>query len=170
MKSWLSTLALCIGIATVSARGHMAFPEEILALTKAHSCEVVSDYFDTRTSTGEDPPYAVSVDAQKVQVAAWCTPDQSKPEDQRSYVLLVKIDDQSSPLAKCPTEVRGIKHVGGLRFVNISDDVKYYYYVESRKRVASGGVLHVKGLESMYDGVGERFACINGKWAFNAVD
>jgi len=48
--------------------------------------------------------------------------------------------------------------------------LSYYYYVGTRERVAAVGKLHTKGLESSYDGTGERYACINGKWAFNAFD
>jgi hypothetical protein len=171
MKSWLSTLAFCALVSAARSADPLPIPQQALALTKAHGCSPISDYFDTRTTIGEDPPYAlVAGGTRQLQVAVWCTADLSKAEGQRSYMLLLRIDDASSPLAKCPAAIRGSTNIGGLRFVDISEDLKYYYYVDTRKRVASVGELHTKGVESTYDGVGKRYVCINGKWAFNAFD
>jgi hypothetical protein len=172
MKNWLSTLALCLAASIGRADDRLVLPQEVFELTKVHGCEPIADYFDTRPRTEEeDPPYAlVSADMHKLQIAAWCAKDLSKPDGQRSYLLVLRVDDTSSPLAQCPSEIRGMKQIGGLRFVDISDDLKYYYYVGTSKRVTSVGKLHTKGVENSYDGVGERYACINGKWAFNAFD
>jgi len=170
MKTWLSTLALCLVTSAGRAGDHLTVPREAFELTKAHGCEPIADFFDNRPAV-EDPPYAlVSGDMRKLQIAVWCTTDSSKPEGQRTYLLLLRVDDVSSPLAGCPSEVRRTRRIGGLRFVDISDDLKYYYYVDTGKQVASAGKLHTKGVESSYDGVGERYACIDGKWAFNAYD
>jgi len=115
MKNWLSTLALCLVASVGRTEEHLVVPQEALALTKAHGCEPIVDYFVTRPGAGEEaPPYAVTTDhVQKLQVAVWCTKDSSKPEGQRSYLLLVRIDESSNPMAGAQAKFGALSELAG---------------------------------------------------------
>jgi len=69
-----------------------------------------------------------------------------------------------------PAAIDDIKHIGGLRFVDIADAARDYFFVDTRKRVPLTGKLYTKGVISSYDGLEERYICLNGKWAFRALD
>jgi hypothetical protein len=170
MKTTLLTLVLCATAANAVAAENLVVPVEAFELAKAHGCSQVADFYSERPGI-EDPPYAlIAGDFGLFQIAVWCTTDMAQPENRRSYTLLFRIDDTRHPLAKCPGEIRGVKHIGGLRFLNISEPAKEYYFVGSRKPIAAAGTLRMRRIVSSYDGTSERYVCIDGKWAFRALD
>ena len=152
------------------AGDNLIVPIEANALAKAHGCVQVADYFESRPAA-EDPPYAlISGDFGKLQIAVWCTSDRASSNAERSYTLLFRIDDSTHPLAKCPAEIRGLRHIGGLRFIDVADDASGYYFLDTQKRIPVAGKLKTKGVASIYDGVGETYVCVEGRWASRAVE
>jgi hypothetical protein len=170
MRNVAGILALCVLATSGWCRDNLVVPLEANALAKAHGCDQVADFFDHRPAV-EDPPYAlIAGDGNKLQIAVWCTRDLSKPDGSRLYTLLIHSDDTASPLAQCRATIDNIKHIGGLRFVDIADDARDYFFVGTQDRVPLKGKLSTKGIVSSYDGVEERYICLNGKWAFRALD
>ncbi len=170
MRNLVTILILFSAATAATAGDNLIVPLEANELAKAHGCDQVADYFDTHP-TAEDPPYAlIAGDYGKLQIAVWCVKRRAKPQEQRSYTLLFRIDDTTHPLAKCPSELGGNQNIGGLRFIDVSDEVSRYYFVDTQKRIPGTGELRTKGVESIYDGVGERYVCIGGRWAFRAFD
>ena len=170
MRNVFGVLALCLLATSGWCRDNLVVPLEAQALAKAHGCDQVADFFDSRPAA-EDPPYAlIAGDGLKLQIAVWCTRDLSKPEGARTYTLLVRSDDTANPLAKCPGVIGDIKHIGGLRFVDIADEAKHYFFVDTQARVPLTGQLNTKGIVSSYDGLEERYVCVNSKWAYRALD
>lgn len=170
MDTAVAALALVMVTAPATAGDNLIVPIEANALAKAHGCEQVADYFENRPAA-EDPPYAlISGDYRKLQIVVWCTIGRAKPDDDRSYKLLFQIDDPAHPLAKCPGEILGLTQIGGLRFIDVSDDASAYYFVDTGKRIPLTGKLVTKGVASFYDGVGENYVCVGGRWAFRAFD
>lgn len=170
MRNVAGFFALCFLATSVWCHDNLVVPIEASALAKAHGCDQVADFFDNRPAV-KDPPYAlITSDGTKLQIAVWCTRDRAKPDGSRAYTLLIRSDDTASPLAKCPDAIDDVKHIGGLRFVDITDDAKDYFFVDTLKRVPLTGKLHTKGIVSSYDGLEERYVCVSGKWAFRALE
>ncbi len=150
------------------AAENLVVPKDIHEFIKAKGCEQVSDFFE-RVSV-ERPPYAVHVAPRgKREVAVWCTKDMKKPHSDRTYSLLLRFDDDDHPLAKCPDRIDGEKFIGGLAFVDVDDPAESYYYVSTKKKVAERGKVKTKAVESMYDGTGGYYICVNGRWAARFV-
>jgi hypothetical protein len=155
---------------SATAKHGLVVPPDAYEMVKTHGCDQVSDFYDNRPGA-EGPPYAlINGDRGKKQIAVWCTREASKPEPKRTYLLLLRIDDIENPLSRCPNEIHGIQHIGGLRFIDIEADFSAFYYLETKKPVKKTGKLHTKGISSEYDGVGERYVCVDGRWAFSAFD
>jgi hypothetical protein len=122
---------------------NLVVPIEAFELAKAHGCNQVANFFAERPAA-EDPPYALFAgDGGRLQIAVWCTTDSVKGE--HLYTLLLRIDDATNPLASCPPEIVGIRRIGGLRFINIAEDAKHYYFVGTQKRIPRTGLLRTKG-------------------------
>ena len=144
---------------------NLVVPQDIRSLLIANGCHQVTDYFEKREGA-KRPPYALSPRA----LAAWCTNDLNKSESDRSYTLVVKIDNKVDPLSRCSGKLTGLHHIGGLSFIDINEPAEWYYFVESRRKIPITGKLQTKGISSEDDGVGENFVCIEGKWAYRAFD
>ena len=168
MRIIIAILVLCCPFSNAFAGENLVVPIDVYDLIKARGCEQVADFYQ-RPSV-EEPPYAlINRDWGKKQIAVWCTSDGAKPEGDRSYTLLLSIDDPSHPLAKCTNEIRGIRHIGGLRFVNVARPANEYHFIGTAKRIPLKGALPTKAVRSIYDGVGEYYVCVGGKWAVRAV-
>ncbi len=92
-----------------------------------------------------------------------------KDHSDRSYSLLLRFDDDNHPLAKCPDRIDGEKFIGGLAFVDVDDPAESYYFLSTKKKVADRGKVKTKAIESLYDGTGGYYVCVNGKWAARVV-
>ena len=168
MKTLAAALFLALLWQAAIAAENLVVPSDVYELIKARGCDQVADFF--QRPAAEEPPYAlVNEDWGKRQLAVWCTRDAGKPEEERDYTLVVIIDDKSNPLAKCPDEIRGIRHIGGLRFEQLSQPIGSYHFVDTGKKLPGAGLLKSRGIRSMYDGVGEYYACVDGRWAVHAV-
>lgn len=165
MKTWALVMAvLVLPTAAVSAE-NLVVPRDLYEFIKSEGCEQISDFFNARVSA-EYPPYAVRVLPEgKREIAVWCTKDIKKPHAEREYSLLVRFDDPKNPLANCPKRIDGIKFIGGLTFTTVNEPVDWYYFVGSRKKVADEGHLSPKAIESVYDGTGDYYICVDGQWA-----
>src|SRR2546425_1023114 len=73
------------------------------------------------------------------------------------------------PLSKCPNRIDGEKFIGGLAFVDVDDPAESYYFLSTKKKVAGRGKVRTKAIESMYDGTGGYYVCVDGKWATRFV-
>jgi len=153
--------------ATVAAE-NLVVPRDIYEFLKSKTCAQVSDFFE-RPSV-ERPSYVVHVaPGGKWEIAVWCTNDMRKDHSDRSYSLLLRFDDDNHPLAKCPDRIDGEKFIGGLAFVDVDDPAESYYFLGTKKKVADRGKVKTKAIESLYDGTGGYYVCVNGKWAARVV-
>ena|SRR2546426_12605798 len=59
--------------------------------------------------------------------------------------------------------------IGGLAFVDVDDPAESYYFLSTKKKVAGRGKVRTKAIESMYDGTGGYYVCVDGKWATRFV-
>jgi len=175
-RGWAATvrtkIAVCLFFALLPAAvgaENLVVPRDIYEFIKSKGCEQVSDFFDERVSV-ERPPYAVHVAPWgKWEIAVWCTNDMKKTHSDRTYSLLLRFDDDNHPLAKCPNRIDGEKFIGGLAFVDVDDLAESYYFLSTKKRVAGRGKVRTKAIESMYDGTGGYYVCVDGKWATRFV-
>jgi hypothetical protein len=95
----------------------------------------------------------------------WCVKNLAVPEYERSYTLLLRIDDKNDPLSKCPDQLSNIDYIGGLQFIEVNEPAAWYYFIDSKKQVASDGALKTTAISSIYDGTGAHYICVEGKWA-----
>ena len=174
-KKWTATMRTKIGVSlcfallpAAAAAENLVVPRDIYEFIKSKQCEQVSDFFE-RVSV-ERPPYAVHVAPWgKWEIAVWCTKDMKKVHSDRTYSLLLRFDDDGHPLAKCPDRIDGENFIGGLAFVDVDDPADSYYFLSTKKKVADRGRVKTKAIESMYDGTGGYYVCVNGKWAARFV-
>jgi len=68
-------------------------------------------------------------------------------------------------LAHCPKRIDGIKFIGGLTFKTVNEPADWYYFIRSRKKVGDKGRLSTTAIQSIYDGTGDYYVCVNGQWA-----
>jgi hypothetical protein len=174
-RRWAAIMRTKLGVslffallpAAVAAE-NLVVPRDIYEFIKSKNCEQVSDFFE-RPSV-ERPPYAVHVAPWgKWEIAVWCTNDMKKVHSDRTYSLLLRFNDDNHPLAKCPDRIDGEKFIGGLAFVDVDDPAESYHFLGTKKKVAAPGKVKTKAIESMYDGTGGYYVCINGKWAARFV-
>ena len=171
MRRYVTTLLFCFNVVPSFADQPSVIPPEASQLIEAKGCVPVSDYFTARPNTqDEDAPYAlVAGGAGKLQVAVWCADTLAKPDPQRTYSLLLRIDESSNPLSSCPREIDGIKYIGGLQFVDVSEDANWYRFLDTHKRIGSSDTLNSRGIMSTYDGVGAIYVCVGGRWAMRGL-
>jgi hypothetical protein len=160
--TWIFVVLLTLPSARAE---NLVFPQDIRSLLVKNGCHQVTDFFENR-ETAKLPPYVLNPGA----LAAWCTDDLNKIESDRSYTLIVEVDNKTNPLSNCTGKITGFSHIGELSFIDINEPAEWYYFVESRKRIPLTGKFRTKGIHSEYDGVGENFVCIAGKWAYRAFD
>jgi hypothetical protein len=174
-RRWAATMRAQISVslffallpAAVAAE-NLVVLRDIYEFIKSKKCEQVSDFFE-RPSV-ERPPYVVNVASWgKSEIAVWCTNDMKKVHSDRTYSLLLRFNDDNHPLAKCPDRIDGEKFIGGLAFVDVDDPAESYYFLTTKKKVADRGSVKTKAIESMYDGTGRYYVCVNGKWAARFV-
>ena len=147
---------------------NLVVPRDIYEFIKSTKCAQVSDFFE-RPSV-DHPSYVVHVAPRgKWEIAVGCTSDMRKDHSDRSYSLLLRFDDDNHPLAKCPDRIDGEKFIGGLAFVDVDDPAESYYFLSTKKKVADRGKVKTKAIESLYDGTGGYYVCVNGKWAARVV-
>ena len=79
--------------------------------------------------------------------------------------MLVRFDDPKNPLAHCPKRIDGIKFIGGLTFKAVDEPADWYHFIGSRKKVGDKERLSTKAIQSIYDGTGDYYVCVNGQWA-----
>ncbi len=164
------SIALTLVCASAAADNNPVVPPEAAELTRAHRCTQLYDYFVDRPRA-ENPPYAlVNGDFGRLDIAVWCSRPDHMASGRERYLLLVRIDEASSPLSKCPAEVSGIEQAGGLRFGRVHDEASGFFDVQSGRRVSLRGSLDTQGIYSFYDGAGEILVCIGGKWAAKYED
>ncbi len=158
---------ILVGLLTLSSTRaeNLVYPQEIRSLLVKNGCHQITDFFEKREAA-KRPPYTLNPSA----LVAWCTNDPKKIEADRSYSLIVKIDNKSNPLSHCTGKITGFSHIGELSFIDINEPAEWYFFVGSRNRISQTGKLQTIGIRSEYDGVGENFVCIAGKWAFRAFD
>ena len=164
MRAWALAISLLL-LPSAAAGENLVVPRDVYEFIKSEGCEQVSDFFDDRVSA-EYPPYAVRVlPWGKREIAVWCTKDTGKPHSEREYSLLLRFDDPTNPLAQCQKRIDGIKFIGGLTFKAIDEPADWYYFVRSTKKVTGKGRLSTTAIQSVYDGTGHYYVCVNGQWA-----
>jgi len=165
MKARALAIALLLQPCVVVAGENLVVPRDLYEFIKSQGCEPISDFFNDRVSA-EYPPYAVRVlPWGKWEIAVWCTKDIKKPHSEREYSLLVRFDDPKNPLAHCPKRIDGIKFIGGLTFKAVDEPADWYHFIGSRKKVGDKERLSTKAIQSIYDGTGDYYVCVNGQWA-----
>jgi hypothetical protein len=156
---------LLLSATVANAAENLVVPVDIYEIVKARGCNQVADFFRARPSV-EEPPYAVHVaDLGDWEIAVWgiCG---ARPNDRgKLHTLLLRFDDQTHPFAKCPDRIDGISFIGGLSFLEIDEPAEWYYFLDTRKKATLKGKLKTKAISSVYDGTGDYFVCIDGRWA-----
>lgn len=152
-------------VGTAVAGQTLVVPSDVYELIKAEGCEQVSDFFAERPAV-ENPPYVVRhADGVKREAATWCTRDIAKEPHKRSYTLLLRFDDKEHPLSKCPAKIEGMRFIGGLSFIKVSEPAEWYVFHDTGKPIASKGKVESVAVSSIYDGTGDYFICVGNRWA-----
>ena len=160
---------LCAIPVVAAAAENLVGPRDIYEFIKSEGCEQVSDFFNGRDSV-KRPSYVVRVlPWGKREIAVWCTKDMGKEHSEREYSLLLRLDDPTSPLSNCPKRIDGIKFIGGLTFANFNEPAEWYYFIGTEKKVGDKGYLATQSVQSIYDGLGHYYVCVNGKWAVRGL-
>lgn len=94
----------------------------------------------------------------------------NKSHSERNYSLLVRFDDPKNPLAACPKRIDGIKFIGGLTFKTVNEPANWYSFIGSRIKAGNKGRLSTKAIQSIHDGTGNYYVCVNGQWASRGFD
>jgi hypothetical protein len=170
MKSLIALGALFVPVVLAWSGEPLLVPIEAHELIGARGCSQVSDFFEHRPAV-ERPPFALeSGDYGKLSVAVWCQAPAEKPRAAPAYDLLFRVDDPKSPFYQCPRAIAGIEQIGGLRFIDVSEAAASFFYVDDKRPIKKQGKLITKGVQSEYDGVAEIYICVDGRWAFQALD
>jgi hypothetical protein len=160
------TLIICLFPSITLAGDNMVVPVDLYEYITKQGCEQVSDFY-IRPAV-ENPPYVLkSLPYGEFEFAVWCTKDMKKED--RTYSLLLNFDDTENPLVACPNRIDNVRHIGGLSFVDVDEPSKWYVYLDTREKVKLPGNIKTKAIRSIYDGVGEYYVCLGGRWAGKPV-
>jgi hypothetical protein len=166
MKTMKLILAFifCLLPSVALASDNLVVPVDLYEYIQKQGCEQVSDFYNRPAV--ENPPYALkTLPYGEFEFAVWCT-----KKEVRKYSLLLNFDDKKNPLAACPNRIDNVGHIGGLSFVDVDEPSKRYRYLDTREQVKSPDNIKTKAILSIYDGVGEYYVCLGGRWAGKAID